>query len=317
MNSLPSVTIVIPTIDRPQGVLRAINSLNDQTYQGNIRCVVVDSSMNQETENILLSNSFSSKNLKIEYIKNHNSKRPIDNWILGVNEFSSELGKFLCDDDWLHPDFLLECHQTFTEHSCDAVISNISVVKENGTSVSNYYKFSKGMINKKSVIDSLIGIRNIIPVTPTAGIMKSEILVKSFYESLKQIECTQNLFGFDFYMSYFSTFKGNGAYLIDRSLSYSYAGKDSMTLNVKKSKIAYCYLFALLKLIEESNHEIDIQQKQLLQHKLGSFKLKSFFMNEYKILNYDTFLKPKIVFKLLFYSQFKKYFIKLKYLFKK
>lgn len=317
MKSLPEITIVIPTLNRPQGVLRAINSINQQTYSGVIKCVVVDSSLNKETENILLANTFSNKNLEVKYINNPSSNRPIDNWIVGINEFKSGLGKFLCDDDWLHPDFLYKCYQKMEESNCDAVISNICVVKESGTIIYDYYEFSEDIISKKSVVDSILGIKKIIPVTPTAGLMKSEILVKSFFESLKHIECTKNLFGFDFFMSYFSTFEAKGTYLINESLSYSYAGADSMTLNVKKAKIAYCYIFAVIKLIEDSGYKINEHQNKILKHKLGTYKLKSRFMKEYRMLYFGSSIIPRIDMKLLLFSQIKKYYIKIIYFFKK
>ena len=65
-----TVTIVIPTVNRADGVLNAINSLNDQKFDGKIKCVVVDSSDNDKTSKIISENSFSNKKLEVKYIKN-------------------------------------------------------------------------------------------------------------------------------------------------------------------------------------------------------------------------------------------------------
>ena len=62
-----------------------------------------------------------------------------------------------------------------------------------------------------------------VPVT-TANLMISEILIESFFESLKHID-VQNLW-IDLH-SYYSVFKGKGTYLINESLSFSFAGEDS------------------------------------------------------------------------------------------
>ena len=98
---LPEITVVIPTINRPEKVITAIDSLDRQTYKGNIYCVVVDSSENDETKSLIDKQVLTKENLFIKYIKNDNSTRPIDNWIIGIEELKTEYGKFLCDDDWL------------------------------------------------------------------------------------------------------------------------------------------------------------------------------------------------------------------------
>ena len=249
---LPEITVVIPTINRPEKVITAIDSLDRQTYKGNIYCVVVDSSENDETKNLIDKQVLTKENLFIKYIKNDNSTRPIDNWIIGIEELKTEYGKFLCDDDWLHQTYLEKCVNIMITEKVDSVMTDISVIKENGNSKEDYYNVQQGLISKEKVVNSLLSIEPMVPVTPTANLMRSEILIESFFESLKHIECTKNLFGFDFYIAYYSVFKGKGTYLINESLSFSFAGEDSMTLNVKKAMISYCYFFALINLIESS-----------------------------------------------------------------
>ncbi len=197
---IPEITVVIPTINRPRKVITAIDSLDKQTYKGNIYCVVVDSSENNETKNLIDKQVLKKENLYIKYIKNNNSTRPIDNWIIGIEEFKTEYGKFLCDDDWLDQTYLEKCVNIMIAEKIDSVITDISVIKENGNSKENYYKVQQGPISKEKVVNSLLGIESMVPVTPTANLMKSEKLIESFYESLKHIECTKNLFGFDFYI---------------------------------------------------------------------------------------------------------------------
>ncbi|OUW74354.1 MAG: hypothetical protein CBD76_00345 [Pelagibacteraceae bacterium TMED216] len=310
---IPEITVVIPTINRPRKVITAIDSLDKQTYKGNIYCVVVDSSENNETKNLIDKQVLKKENLYIKYIKNNNSTRPIDNWIIGIEEFKTEYGKFLCDDDWLDQTYLEKCVNIMIAEKIDSVITDISVIKENGNSKENYYKVQQGPISKEKVVNSLLGIESMVPVTPTANLMKSEKLIESFYESLKHIECTKNLFGFDFYISYYSVFKGKGTYLINESLSFSFAGDDSMTLNVKKAMISYCYLFALINLIESSGFIPNIDQKKGIEHKLATFKIKSFFSREYSKLKYSHSFNSKLNLYKLIVSQLKKYFIKIIY----
>jgi len=312
----PEVTIVIPTLNRPLKVIEAIKSIDNQTFEGNIFCTIVDSSNNGETKKLIDQYKTKKNNLKIKYIHNSISKRPIDNWIIGIEEFKTEYGKFLCDDDWLHEEFLEKTINKLVANKVDSVMTNIKVIKENGKNYPSYYKFKSGLANKKNIIDSFLGIENILPVTPTANLMKSEVLKKSFFESLKHINCTKYLFGFDFFIAYFPVFNKNGTFLFNEDLSYSYAGNDSMTLNVKKAKISYCYFFALINLIESSNYSLNSQQKSIVQHKIASFKMKMLISKEYKEFWLENTFSPRLDIRKLIFSQLKKYYIKLNYFLK-
>ena len=317
MSSFPDVSVVIPTLNRPKRLLRAIKSLDDQEYEGNIKCVIIDSSADDSSKHLIDNSEFKSKNLDIKYIKNNQSTRPIDNWILGAGELNSKYSKFLCDDDWLDKDFLKECISILESNEVDCVITDINVVKSSNVTIDNYYKVERGKITKEQVVKSLLGIRNIIPVTPTASLFETEILIESFYESLKHIECTKNLFGFDFFMSYFPVFKSKGTFLINKSLSSSSAGNDSMTLNVKKAKIAYCYFFALINLILSSNYKLSNEEENLVKHKLATFNLKKIFSKDYEELEWVNPYIAKLNFKKLLSSQIKKYYLKIYYFTKK
>ena len=317
MSSLPDISVVIPTLNRPERLLRAIKSLDNQSYKGKIICIVVDSSIDNSSEKIINNAEFSNSNLEIKYIKNKDSIRPIDNWIVGIEEFKSEFGKFLCDDDWLHQEFIEECVSVLQTEDVDCVITDINVVKTNNTSIDNYYSVEKGKVTRTQVVNSFLGLDNIIPVTPTASLLKTNVLVNSFYESLKHIECTKNLFGFDFFMSYFPVFKSKGTYLIEKGLSSSSAGDDSMTLKVKKAKISYCYFFALINLINSSDYKLSQDEEAMLKHKLATFNIKKIFSPGYKALEYENKYQPKLIIRKLISSQLKKFYIKIYYSIKK
>ena len=67
------VTVVIPTYNRPDLVIRAINSVINQDYKEKIICVIVDSSTNQETKNNIFQTQeqiLEVANREIKYIKN-------------------------------------------------------------------------------------------------------------------------------------------------------------------------------------------------------------------------------------------------------
>jgi len=311
-----SITIIIPTVNRPNLVHRCVESIHNQTFTGFINCIVVDSSENQKTEKIINAFKVTKNNFELVYKKNSNSLRPIDNWIFAIDDIESEFSKFICDDDWLERNFIEEKIRIIKDQNVDCVISNITIHKDfskKKSVVNDYYNFDEGLISQHRVINSFLGLDSILPVTPTASLMKSEVFKNSFYSSLEHLDCTEKLFGFDFYMSYYSSFLGNGTYLINDSLSNSWAGDDSMTLNTKKANISYCYFFALLRLIERSDFITTADQNKIIQHTLGVIALKGIFSKQIKKIQISTSYKTRIVFRKLIIGYLKKIFIKLKY----
>jgi glycosyltransferase involved in cell wall biosynthesis len=311
-----SVTIIIPTVNRPELVHRCVESIYNQSFTGFINCIVVDSSENQKTEKIINAFKVTKNNFKLVYKKNSSSLRPIDNWIFAIDDIESEFSKFICDDDWLEKNFIEEKIRIIKDQNVDCVISNITIHKDfskKKTIVNDYYNFDEGLISQRRVINSFLGIDNILPVTPTASLMKSDVFKNSFYSSLEHLDCTEKLFGFDFFMSYYSSFLGNGTYLINKSLSNSWAGDDSMTLNAKKANISYCYFFALLRLIERSAFKTTADQNKIIQHTLGVIALKGIFNKQIKKIQISTSYKTRIVYRKLITGYLKKIFIKLKY----
>ena len=103
------VTIVIPTFNRPNLVIRAIKSVIEQDYDDKIICLIVDNSTNLETKNNVTEMQQKIEkinNREIIYIKNEESSYPIDNWVLGIEKIDTKYSKFLCDDDWLNGDYV-------------------------------------------------------------------------------------------------------------------------------------------------------------------------------------------------------------------
>ena len=316
MSETPGISVIIPTLNRPELLIRSVESISNQTFKGEINCIVVDSSENDKTEIAIKNFDKKNENFNLEYIRNENSVFPIDNFAYAIDSLTTEYAKFTCDDDWLEDSFFSDCMEIIKKDQVDCVVSNISLHKEFSKGkevISGYYKYEEGVASQSQIINSFIGIDDILPVTPTAALMRTETLKESFYLSLKHIECTKYLFGFDFYMNYYSVFNGNGTYLLQKNLANSWAGESSMTLNTKMSKISYCYFFAMLRLIEQSNFSISFNQKKYIQHRLATIKIKSIVSKEYKEIILPTSIKPKLIISKLVLDKIKKIYIKLLY----
>lgn len=91
-SSHPLVTVVIPTYNRPDLVLRAVESVLNQSYP-NIEIIVVDDASDQNAESLL------KKFDKVKYFKNRTNKGPCFSRNVGLKEASGEYINFLDDDD--------------------------------------------------------------------------------------------------------------------------------------------------------------------------------------------------------------------------
>ena len=102
---MKSVSVVIPTYNRTEELLRSINTVIEQTYQGNIEIIIVDDS-EDSIKNKINKNFFQilkqKKNRKIAYI--HKAKKegaPIARNV-GIDNSKGDYVAFLDDDDlWL------------------------------------------------------------------------------------------------------------------------------------------------------------------------------------------------------------------------
>lgn len=318
MEKSPSVSIIIPTLNRPKLLKRALESIQEQTFSGPIKCIVVDSSNNTKTEEVVKNLNLTKKNFIVQYQKNNFSKNAIDNYAYAIDDLSSDFSKFLNDDDWLEPSYIKECIKIFEKYSVSSVISNIRLHKEfaeNKAKISNYYKYDDGIVKENRVLNALLGIENMLPVTPTAALFRTNSLIESFYSSLEHFDCTRHLFGFDFHMAYYPLFKGQGTYLIQKDLVNAWAGDDSMTLNVKIAKISYCYFYSLIRLLEISQYNPTEKQKKIISHKIAVIRIKSFFNSDYKKIILPTDIKAKIIFSKVIKDLLKKLYTKFKYKF--
>jgi len=93
-----SVSVCIPTYDRPRELLKALNSCFSQTYQ-NFEIVIFDNSEGYSTHKLI--ESLAKKNIR--YFKNPKNVGPIENLKLAVDHANGKYIKVLMDDDILYP----------------------------------------------------------------------------------------------------------------------------------------------------------------------------------------------------------------------
>ncbi len=309
------VSIIIPTLDRPELLKRAITSIYSQTFDDKIEIYVIDSSSTEETK-LLCKNYPFMKGRKLNYIRNNHSNFPIDNYVFGAKYISGDYSKFLCDDDWLEPSFIEESIKLMETNSVSCTVSNINLIKSSGKNEirkNNYYKISDGEVSLNDIYNFILKDKS-IPVSDSASLMKSSKLKEAFISSLKNVECSKIQYGFDFYINYYSVFDESKTYFVNKSLVNSWAGDDSLTINAKLSRVSYCNFFAFLKFIDLFKIDVGKKNIELIENKIAIIKLKSYFSKDLKNLMPEINYKSKFKFSFIFKNYIKKILIKFKYL---
>jgi glycosyltransferase involved in cell wall biosynthesis len=289
------VSILIPTKNRPLLLERLLKSISNQSLleKNKILCHIVDSSEDTETRELVSSWIKNNRNnLYVDYEYNNFDSNPIDNWMLLIDKIDTDFSKFMCDDDWLDKS-ALDIFFKYMDKDINCIISNINVhFPDSNKNISNYYNLKNDLINPEDVLDAFLGLNNSIPVTQSASFLRSNALVDAFNFSLKNLSCTNRLFGEDLTLNYFHSFKDSSTLLINESLIYSWAGSDSLTLNSNLSIINYCNVMALDLLANEFNTILSNSQEKVIRHYLFTNGFKRILNNDYGDIKYGGSLLP-------------------------
>ena len=163
----PLISVVIPTHNRLKLVMRALQSVHDQTYP-NIEIIVVDDSSTEDLSSI--TNTF--KNTRI--IRNNVSRGAQKSRLRGTEESKGEFVALLDSDDWWEPEKLQKQYEAFLANnpslvSCQVNITNelrsgIIVPKQvfSGGQVANFLFADHGILqtstffSKKEILEDLL-----------------------------------------------------------------------------------------------------------------------------------------------------------------
>ena len=125
------LSVLIPTYNRAGSLDRALDSLNNQTYEKSFRCIIADNCSSDQTKSVVEKWKSKEKNFEIEYYKHEKELLPIDNWESLINRSETKYSKILFDDDWIEPTFIKEMMSLLKLKNVDCVVSNIDIFVQN------------------------------------------------------------------------------------------------------------------------------------------------------------------------------------------
>jgi glycosyltransferase involved in cell wall biosynthesis len=149
--NLPTVSIGMPTYNRPQELRRALKAVVEQTYP-HLEIIVSDNaSPGEEVEAVV--KEFMSRDKRIQYYRQTENYGPEHNFQFVLDKATGEFFMWASDDDWRAPEFVAELVTQLTNHpEASLAFCNFIAARETGEQVSGYPDFLSMM--KRFAVDS-------------------------------------------------------------------------------------------------------------------------------------------------------------------
>src|SRR5512146_3252923 len=182
----PRISIVIPVYNRAELIRRALDSVLAQTF-GDFECIVSDNHSSDGT--LAVVNEYAARDSRIRVVSQSQNVGPVRNWLAGAAASRGEFVKILFSDDWMEPDCLARAMRAFEDHpSIGFVYFNAAL---EGSLVASSER-SETLESGVSFLWRSLVSHNDAPVSPTAGVFRTEDLIRSLTDSM------QTLTGSDF-----------------------------------------------------------------------------------------------------------------------
>lgn len=151
------VSVVIPTLDRPERLQRALDSVQSQTYRP-LEVIVVDGNKNEDTLDVT-----ENVDINVNHIDQEEGELPGARNI-GIEESEGEYIAFLDDDDWWAPEKIERQVEKIQEEEAGFVYTGIVRVDTEGNTISVSRR--DGVPDKRAILTkNWIGTPSSIMVT--------------------------------------------------------------------------------------------------------------------------------------------------------
>lgn len=286
-----TLSIIIPTYNRPDLLEIALNSIENQETTFSFEVIIQDNSSNSKTEE-KIANISKNYSFYLSYEKNQQVLPPIDNWKRAIERASTEIIKILWDDDWLEPSAIQTYMKSMVENNADAVISAAYLVSKNKKY--KIYNSNQKDLDAHYVVDSITDLKTRLPLTPSCSIIKKELILQAYSVNKNLINCNKKAMGLDFVMNYIGCFI-NGKKVIKNNefLVNLYKSDDSITENSNKFILLGCYVSSAYNL--GLNFNFKFSKKQL-----RNIRMLSYLLNKMNLKCFNYLPAGKISFLYLF-----------------
>jgi glycosyltransferase involved in cell wall biosynthesis len=228
---MPLVSILIPTYNRSDLVLRAIHSAINQTIK-DVEIIIVDNCSTDNTKSIL--DKIIDDNPKINLKAYYNDKNigPVLNWKKCVELAQSPYSKILFSDDLISEDFLERSLSEIINPNCGLVYTSAIIGTSPWQGSISYQAFNSNCQIKKNCFLHLTTFSNsFCPVSPGAAFFRTSDLSNSIYTEISDInfDFKTTGAGVDWLIYPLIALKYDYVSYIKDPLSFFYAHSDSIS----------------------------------------------------------------------------------------
>lgn len=149
----PLVSVCIPAYNSSDYIADTMESILNQTYK-NLELVVVDDCSKDNTVEIV--ETIAARDPRVRLVKNEKNLGMTGNWTKAVQETKGEFVKLICADDILFPKSIEKELTACLKHpEVTLVITDSSLIDEQGTRTAKYGKFPIGGVHEGKLIAKL------------------------------------------------------------------------------------------------------------------------------------------------------------------
>ncbi len=290
------ITLLIPTYNRAELLDKCLQSVSEQTFDGKIHCVISNNNSLDNTIEVVTNWKNKNKNFTLTFLNNNENLEPIDNWIKTLQYIDTDYSKWLQDDDWMEKDALKIMFEDIQKYEPNTLIYNCNIyLKKNYQNpINNYYRNDTKKLTTDDVINHVLQLAPVFPVSPTASVMKSKYIEEAIIFGQANNICTKKLMGNDLIMNFFGVFNDLDTYYINKTLFNFYGGDDSISLVNNPKILSHCYLRSLALMIEHNSTELTKHQKEIISHRVFATKIRGRFNKEYSSIQEVSGFDSKI-----------------------
>jgi glycosyltransferase involved in cell wall biosynthesis len=289
---MPRITTILPTYNRSTFLKRALDTVRSQTWQ-DLKIVVRDNCSMDDTESVV--STIASDDSRVVYEKQINNIGSHENIRQGIKSVNTEYFSFLCDDDYLEPEFYSEALNLFDQYPNAGFIAfRVDTVDLDGKIIHSNMKNSDGptkatYYNSKEGIDAYL--RGFLPYTLTGYIFRKDVAHTIDFGEFSEVG-----YGADIFFIWHAASRYN--FVVTNSKGGNFTTHSNSTssklVKVFDERFLYWWRNRMLIIINDpqvSNEVKNKISKYYLTHSTKSFHSFKYYMRAATLLMMDRIKK--------------------------
>lgn len=242
-NNLPQVSILIPTFNRKELLVRSIEAALNQTIPCDV--VVCDHGSTDGTPELMQQYAG-----RLNYVRRERDFGPHFCWLDGLLQAKGEYIHIQYDDDWVADSYIEKCLELMSD-DVGMVFPNVAVVDLETGKESDFMPFKKrgmttGVYNNR-ILENFCTKRGLI-ISPGAVLFRKQDVLDALYQGRLPIQGSTDYHGVgpDSFMTLITLLRYKNFGYIDETLAYFGLHENSITVDAhadieKKKKIKKAY----------------------------------------------------------------------------